>query len=104
METTRPLAPQRRRQGPSPVRFRARQGGKRPGFTGSTGEYQDTRTGWLGRLDSNQGMPESKSGALPLGYAPRRADQAGSGRTLSGPTIGPVKRIYGKPEPGSTAI
>src|SRR5205823_7143820 len=25
---------------------------------------------WLGRLDSNQGMPESKSGALPLGYAP----------------------------------
>src|SRR5690606_9616795 len=26
--------------------------------------------GWLGRLDSNQGMPESKSGALPLGYAP----------------------------------
>ena len=29
------------------------------------------RSGWLGRLDSNQGMPESKSGALPLGYAPR---------------------------------
>jgi site-specific DNA recombinase len=27
---------------------------------------------WLGRLDSNQGMPESKSGALPLGYAPIR--------------------------------
>jgi hypothetical protein len=27
---------------------------------------------WLGRLDSNQGMPESKSGALPLGYAPTR--------------------------------
>src|SRR5690242_18113047 len=28
------------------------------------------RKDWLGRLDSNQGMPESKSGALPLGYAP----------------------------------
>jgi hypothetical protein len=28
---------------------------------------------WLGRLDSNQGMPESKSGALPLGYAPMPA-------------------------------
>ena len=28
------------------------------------------RPDWLGRLDSNQGMPESKSGALPLGYAP----------------------------------
>ena len=25
---------------------------------------------WLGRLGSNQRMPESKSGALPLGYAP----------------------------------
>jgi hypothetical protein len=25
---------------------------------------------WLGRLDSNQGMAESKSAALPLGYAP----------------------------------
>ena len=30
------------------------------------------RTGWLGRLDSNQGMAESKSAALPLGYAPTR--------------------------------
>ncbi len=27
---------------------------------------------WLGRLDSNQGMAESKSAALPLGYAPTR--------------------------------
>jgi hypothetical protein len=37
-------------------------------------------TGWLGRLDSNQGMAESKSAALPLGYAPmrdRRADHNG---------------------------
>lgn len=25
---------------------------------------------WLGRQDSNLGMPESKSGALPLGDAP----------------------------------
>ena len=28
---------------------------------------------WLGRLDSNQGMAESKSAALPLGYAPTLA-------------------------------
>jgi hypothetical protein len=28
---------------------------------------------WLGRLDSNQGMAESKSAALPLGYAPKPA-------------------------------
>ena len=32
---------------------------------------------WLGRLDSNQGMAESKSAALPLGYAPPGA-KAGS--------------------------
>jgi hypothetical protein len=32
------------------------------------------RTGWLGRLDSNQGMAESKSAALPLGYAPMPRD------------------------------
>src|SRR6185295_3348263 len=28
--------------------------------------------GWLGREGSNLRMPESKSGALPLGYAPTR--------------------------------
>jgi hypothetical protein len=27
--------------------------GKRPGFTDSTGEYRDTRTGWLRERDSN---------------------------------------------------
>ena len=27
--------------------------------------------GWLGRQDSNLGMEESKSSALPLGYAPK---------------------------------
>ena len=27
---------------------------------------------WLGRQDSNLGMAESKSAALPLGYAPMR--------------------------------
>jgi hypothetical protein len=26
---------------------------------------------WLGCLDSNQGMPIPKTGALPLGYTPR---------------------------------
>src|ERR1700755_1938783 len=32
---------------------------------------------WLGRLDSNQGMAESKSAALPLGYAPTVQEAAG---------------------------
>ena len=31
---------------------------------------------WLGRLDSNQGMAESKSAALPLGYAPTLSGEA----------------------------
>ena len=38
------------------------------------------RTAWLGRQDSNLGMAESKSAALPLGYAPTRrcaADHTG---------------------------
>src|SRR5882757_2539835 len=34
--------------------------------------FQRVTKGWLGRLDSNQGMAESKSAALPLGYAPTR--------------------------------
>ena len=41
---------------------------------------------WLGRLDSNQGMAESKSAALPLGYAPPiregRGRRSRSGRTI----------------------
>ena len=47
-------------------------------------------TGWLGRLDSNQGMAESKSAALPLGYAPSglarkgRRDAAGPYRPRTG--------------------
>ncbi len=44
------------------------------------------RTGWLGRQDSNLGMAESKSAALPLGYAPSqgpqsRPDDSDEGRT-----------------------
>jgi hypothetical protein len=37
---------------------------------------------WLGRQDSNLGMAESKSAALPLGYAPTRdaADHTGAAR------------------------
>ena len=39
---------------------------------------------WLGRLDSNQGMAESKSAALPLGYAPK-ARVGFAGRKARGP-------------------
>src|SRR5262245_3900144 len=37
---------------------------------------------WLGRQDSNLGMAESKSAALPLGYAPSRNRPCG-GRTIA---------------------
>ena len=41
------------------------------GLFGPHSQYlQYDRTGWLGRQDSNLGMAESKSAALPLGYAP----------------------------------
>src|SRR5262249_32106162 len=44
------------------------------------------QTGWLGRQDSNLGMAESKSAALPLGYAPIRTNS--SARDDSGGTPG----------------
>ena len=37
-------------------------------------------TGWLGRQDSNLGMAESKSAALPLGYAPSGGSHAAAAR------------------------
>jgi hypothetical protein len=37
-----------------------------------TAEFRRTVTsGWLGCQDSNLGMAESKSAALPLGYTPK---------------------------------
>src|ERR1700733_6410902 len=38
--------------------------------------------GWLGRKDSNLRMPESKSGALPLGDAPRLGKSRFGSRTI----------------------
>ena len=38
------------------------------------------QTGWLGRQDSNLGMAESKSAALPLGYAPSGGTPAAAAR------------------------
>jgi hypothetical protein len=38
------------------------------------------RTGWLGREDSNLRMAESKSAALPLGYAPMTVGMPPTGR------------------------
>jgi hypothetical protein len=51
---------------------------------------------WLGRQDSNLGMAESKSAALPLGYAPTggslppwRADHSGEAWTDQRPLTPP---------------
>src|SRR5438445_11418626 len=46
---------------------------------------------WLGREDSNLRMPESKSGALPLGYAPIINDSPAPALLLS--TKLPTKRL-----------
>ena len=44
---------------------------RRYGRLSPTGKNQARdRTAWLGREDSNLRMAESKSAALPLGYAP----------------------------------
>ena len=43
---------------------------------------------WLGRLDSNQRMRESKSLALPLGYAPMWKENRGSGQPRSPVCLG----------------
>jgi hypothetical protein len=40
-------------------------------FFGNTEMADRDRIGWLGREDSNLRMAESKSAALPLGYAPK---------------------------------
>src|SRR3954451_25220081 len=53
-------------------------------LTASCARFTVSAHGWLGRQDSNLGMAESKSAALPLGYAPTggslptwRADHSG---------------------------
>ena len=53
METARPFAPETRSRDRLWFGFRPDKPGKRPGFTDSTGEYRDTRTGWLREPDSN---------------------------------------------------
>src|SRR6266478_3424539 len=47
METARAFAPETRSRDRLWFGFRSDKPGKRPGFTDSTGEYRDTRTGWL---------------------------------------------------------
>ena len=53
METTHPFAPETCRRERLRFAFMHGKGGKRPGFADSTGEYRDTRTGWLREPDSN---------------------------------------------------
>jgi hypothetical protein len=47
---------------------------------------------WLGREGSNLRMAESKSAALPLGYAPTRP--SGSGGTLALPLLSQATPVY----------
>ena len=52
---------------------------------------------WLGRQDSNLGMAESKSAALPLGYAPMPPEHPSIGR------VGP-HRIAAAIAPGNESL
>src|SRR5882724_12097197 len=83
------------RRGDSPVSARLTHGTTRT-FSKRPETPRNGDSGWLGRQDSNLGMAESKSAALPLGYAPmpesaiRRPDHSGAGAadqcTASRPT------------------
>jgi hypothetical protein len=50
---------------------------------------------WLGREDSNLRMPESKSGALPLGYAPSICRMGSAGLRGSDAAVAGRREIIG---------
>ncbi len=54
--------------------LRARRGPRNTGLWTGSGEVSAFGNAWLGREDSNLRMAESKSAALPLGYAPTRRE------------------------------
>jgi hypothetical protein len=59
------------RSGRSPISASAKAHGMRA-FAPVTAKSHNSGNAWLGREDSNLRMAESKSAALPLGYAPTR--------------------------------
>src|SRR5580693_7796777 len=71
---------------PSVSNFRVRRGPQNAGSAPHMAKSPNSENAWLGREDSNLRMAESKSAALPLGYAPMRrkarAALAESGRTI----------------------
>jgi hypothetical protein len=58
------------------------------------------REAWLGREGSNLRMAESKSAALPLGYAP--SGSFGNGRRTAYPRFPPPPPVYRDGRPIST--
>ena len=66
----RRFPPQVRRSGSPETKANARKAGISGPFSPLLGSLAERRTGWLGREGSNLRMAESKSAALPLGYAP----------------------------------
>src|SRR5438105_2437661 len=86
METARPFAPETRSRDRLWFGFRPDKPGKRPGFTDSTGEYRDTRTGWLGELDSNRRDAVDR---LNMGASERRFSAAHGKMPLRIPKVYP---------------
>ena len=66
----RRFPPQVRRTGSPETKSNARKAGISGPFSRLLGSLAERRNGWLGREGSNLRMAESKSAALPLGYAP----------------------------------
>jgi hypothetical protein len=70
----------------------ARKAGISRPFRRVSGRRPDLRNGWLGREGSNLRMAESKSAALPLGYAPTGPLKPRDGRPRGFPPAPPVYR------------
>src|SRR3982074_280846 len=83
----RDLIQTRTKFAPEIARRRTRQRPLNPRNTRTFSKRPDTPgngdSGWLGRQDSNLGMAESKSAALPLGYAPNAGFRRRGARTIA---------------------
>ena len=92
LETGPPIGPAQTHFRRSPISTAAKAGGMRA-FAPVMTKSPISGNAWLGREDSNLRMAESKSAALPLGYAPMRRKArtalAESGRTI---VRGPPRR------------
>jgi hypothetical protein len=113
LETGLPIGRQETHSKRSPISAPAK-ARRMPALSGSQAKSPNSENAWLGREDSNLRMAESKSAALPLGYAPTRRKAGGTrrkaGRTIvralphrNGCPMGLRERVAGKPDYANAA-